>query len=233
MHVFVFRCSFPSPQLRCALLPSPRARSAWRGGVGGGGCLSVLNINMGTRGDTPHPRPLPAATPGEGRRSTGAAESTCADRVGRAERLVRHNSNRHRVGKASGSRRWRAHHLGARAMVGTAQGRLCPSYEFWNFEHTASRSRGAIPPELCQKLSRLNIRGRRECRMRAAPAVPCAKRRKKTHTSIQVQRRHSDIPCAMVLRFTSRSPRRSGLLDTVAFGYGASTPGRADAPPKT
>src|SRR5258707_11859952 len=49
-------------------LPSPRARSAWRGPrraklaleVGGGGCFSVL-ISMGTRGGTPHPRPLPTA----------------------------------------------------------------------------------------------------------------------------------------------------------------------------
>jgi len=67
-------------------------------------------------------------------------------------------------------------------------------------------------PEVCRDVSRLEIRGRRECRMRAAPAVPCAKWKKKTHTSIQVQRRHSDIPCAMALRITSRSPRRIGLV---------------------
>ena len=35
--------------------------------------------------------------------------------------------------------------------------------------------------------------------------------RKKTHTSIQVQRRHSGIPCAMALRLMARSPRRIGL----------------------
>jgi hypothetical protein len=67
-------------------------------------------------------------------------------------------------------------------------------------------------PEVCREVSRLEIRGRRECRMRAAPAVPCAKWEKKTHTSIQVQRRHSDIPCAMALRITSSSPRRIGLV---------------------
>src|ERR1700738_3539972 len=44
------------------------------------------------------------------------------------------------------------------------------------------------------------IRGRRECRMRAAPAVSRAKQVTKAHTSIQVQRRASDIPCAMALR---------------------------------
>ena len=34
---------------------------------------------------------------------------------------------------------------------------------------------------------------------------------RKTHTSIQVQRRRSDIPCAMALRLISRSPRSIGL----------------------
>ena len=67
-----------------------------------------------------------------------------------------------------------------------------------------------------RELSRLEIRGRRECRVHAAPAVSRAKLCKKTHTSIQVQRRQSDIPCAMVLRLISRSPRRSGFLVTVA-----------------
>jgi hypothetical protein len=51
--------------------------------------------------------------------------------------------------------------------------------------------------------------------MRAAPAVPCAKNCKKTHTSIQVQRRTSDIPCAMALRLITRSPRRRIRLVTV------------------
>src|SRR6202023_1236595 len=75
-----------------------------------------------------------------------------------------------------------------------------------------------------RELSRLEIRGRGECRMRAAPAVPCAKWAKKTHTSIQVQRRQSDIPCAMALRLISCSPRRSGLFDTVACEYGCQSP---------
>src|SRR5881396_284856 len=37
----------------------------------------------------------------------------------------------------------------------------------------------------------------------------------KAHTSIQVQRRQSDIPCATALRLTSCSPRWSGLVVTV------------------
>src|SRR6202035_2255893 len=41
--------------------------------------------------------------------------------------------------------------------------------------------------------------GRRESRVRAAPAVSSANAHRKTHTSIQVQRRQSGLPCAMVL----------------------------------
>ena len=41
---------------------------------------------------------------------------------------------------------------------------------------------------------------------------------KETHTSIQVQRRHSGIPCAMALRLMPRSPRRRIRLVTVAAG---------------
>src|ERR1700760_4900850 len=51
-------------------------------------------------------------------------------------------------------------------------------------------------------------RGRREDRVRAAPAVSRAKSEKNTHTSIQVQRKQSGLPCAMVLRLTSCSPWR-------------------------
>jgi len=79
---------------------------------------------------------------------------------------------------------------------------------------TLSRSR-RVAPEVCLN-SLAPIRGRGECRMRAAPAVPCAKWIEETHTSIQVQRRQSDIPCAMVLRLITRSPRRRIRLVTVA-----------------
>src|SRR5882757_3647726 len=51
-------------------------------------------------------------------------------------------------------------------------------------------------------------RGRREDRVRAAPAVSCAQVDKKTHMSIQVERKQSGLPCAMVLRLISCSPRR-------------------------
>ena len=60
-------------------------------------------------------------------------------------------------------------------------------------------------------------RGRRESRMHAAPAVPWANCTNKTPTSIQVQRRQSDFPCAMVLTVASCSSRRSGFFVTVAL----------------
>ena len=67
-------------------------------------------------------------------------------------------------------------------------------------------------------VSRHKKRGRGECRMRAAPAVSCAKLCEETHTSIQVQRRQSGIPCAMVLRLMARSPRRRIPFATVIDG---------------
>jgi len=52
---------------------------------------------------------------------------------------------------------------------------------------------------------------------------------KKAHTSIQVQRRQSDIPCAMALRLMPCSPRRRIRLVTVAAGLIADRSGRIDA----
>ena len=73
-------------------------------------------------------------------------------------------------------------------------------------------------PEVCKKSFALEIRGRRERRVLAAPAVSCAKVCKKTHTSIQVQTEHSGVPCAMVLRLMPSSPRRRIRLASVAAG---------------
>jgi hypothetical protein len=65
---------------------------------------------------------------------------------------------------------------------------------------------------------RLPPRGSRGCRVRAAPAVSRAKLCVKAHTSIQVQRKHSGIPHAMVLRLMPCSPRRRIPLVTVIGG---------------
>jgi hypothetical protein len=98
-----------------------------------------------------------------------------------------------------------------------------------NSRYTSTFSRRGAP-EVCVSSS-LESRGSRKCRMRAAPAVSRAKQVKKTHTSIQVQRRHSGIPCAMALRLITRSPRSIGLscLRRLRIA-GSSAPGRADLP---
>jgi hypothetical protein len=44
---------------------------------------------------------------------------------------------------------------------------------------------------------------------RCTRGLVCRVAQKKAHTSIQVQRRHSGIPCAMVLRLMRCSPRRA------------------------
>src|SRR5215216_4287057 len=57
-----------------------------------------------------------------------------------------------------------------------------------------------------------SIRGRREDRVLAAPAVSraiCANKTAHEHTG---QREHSGLPCAMALRLTSCSSRRTALL---------------------
>src|SRR4030095_2033609 len=71
-------------------------------------------------------------------------------------------------------------------------------------------------PELLHQGCSSPKRGRRECRVHAAPAVSCAKNcafGAHEHTG---ERKHSDIPCATALRLTSCSPRWSGLVVTVA-----------------
>src|SRR5204862_6022098 len=67
-------------------------------------------------------------------------------------------------------------------------------------------------PEVCISFALSSIRGRREDRVLAAPAVSraiCANKNAHEHTG---QREHSGLPCAMALRLTSSSPRRTALL---------------------
>ena len=56
------------------------------------------------------------------------------------------------------------------------------------------------------------------CRTRVTRGLVCKVAQRKAHTSIQVQRRQSGIPCAMVLRLMPCSPRRRIRLVTVAAG---------------
>ena len=96
----------------------------------------------------------------------------------------------------------------------------CARNDGAGIEHTSAFSR-RVSPEVCKNPSPRKIRGRRECRVLAAPAVSCAIVRRKTHTSIQEQPEHSGIPCAVVLRLMPCSPRRRIPLASVAAGLKA------------
>src|SRR5690349_20498886 len=75
-----------------------------------------------------------------------------------------------------------------------------------------SPSRGALRPRFASSFGPLRNRGRREDRVLAAPAVSraiCANKTAHEHTG---QREHSGLPCAMALRLTSCSSRRTALL---------------------
>jgi hypothetical protein len=75
--------------------------------------------------------------------------------------------------------------------------------------------------------------GSRECRMRAAPAVSCAKCTSKNAHEHTGQRRTSDIPCAMALRLMTRSPRRIWtLLSPSPYGIWQVSPVGLSAPPQ-
>jgi hypothetical protein len=73
-------------------------------------------------------------------------------------------------------------------------------------------SRGADRPRFASSFALSSIRGRREDRVLAAPAVSraiCANKTAHEHTG---QLEHSGLPCAMALRLTSCSSRRTALL---------------------
>src|SRR5438552_1191822 len=74
------------------------------------------------------------------------------------------------------------------------------------------RSRDADRPRFASWFALFEVRGRREDRVLAAPAVSraiCANKTAHEHTG---QLEHSGLPCAMALRLTSCSSRRTALL---------------------
>jgi hypothetical protein len=73
-------------------------------------------------------------------------------------------------------------------------------------------------PELCTSLSLTRIEGTGNAGCTLHPRSRVQRCTKKAHTSIQVQRRQSGIPCAMALRLMPCSPRRRIRLVTVAAG---------------
>ena len=97
------------------------------------------------------------------------------------------------------------HQCPAQKVMGFAS--LYPSYD----RHTFAFSR-RISPEVCIFVWPSRNGGRREDRVLAAPAVSraiCANKTAHEHTG---QREHSGLPCAMALRLTSCSSRRTALL---------------------
>src|ERR1700736_1291352 len=88
------------------------------------------------------------------------------------------------------------------------------------YKHEDERppSRGAMRPRFAGNFLTLQSEGAGNTGCTLHPRSRVQQCTKQTHTSIQVQRRQSGIPCAMVLRLISRSPRRSGFLVTVAGG---------------
>jgi hypothetical protein len=87
----------------------------------------------------------------------------------------------------------------------------------WLGDDTTSRSRGPICPRLAVEFPYPPVRGRRECRVHAAPVVSCAIDTKNTHTSIQVQRRHPTFPAQWLYDLYRALPGRAGLVVTVAL----------------
>jgi hypothetical protein len=67
-------------------------------------------------------------------------------------------------------------------------------------------------PEVCKFIGPLKERGRREDRVRAAPAVSCAKVANKNAHEHTGSAEASGLPCAMVLQLISCSPRRDQSL---------------------
>jgi len=91
--------------------------------------------------------------------------------------------------------------------------------------NTSLRSRGALRPSFCQKfLTHLKTEGagKTGCALHPRSRVQVAQ--KNAHTSIQVQRRASGLPCAMALRLIRDLPGEPCAFATVDARLGASGP---------
>src|SRR5712664_620314 len=101
----------------------------------------------------------------------------------------------------------------ASCTLGTLQTAICSQSRFRDLAARCARGLRRLPPSII-------TRGRRESRVRAAPAVSRAIVHKKTHTSIQVQRRQSGLPCAMVYGLLRALPGdRAFLPPSSARGF--------------
>ena len=79
-----------------------------------------------------------------------------------------------------------------------------------------SPSRGSKSPRFACSLSPSKTEGAGKTGCALHPRSRVHLRTKNAHTSIQVQRRHSGLPCAMALRLIPCSPRRTASFATVA-----------------
>ena len=79
-------------------------------------------------------------------------------------------------------------------------------------QNAPSRSRGAFRPRLAGNFPCPPIRGRRESRVRAAPAVSCAKCTRKNAHEHTGPAEASDFPCAVVLRLIRTLPGDRAFL---------------------
>jgi len=102
-------------------------------------------------------------------------------------------------------------------------------FKMSNSRHTSAFSRHHAP-EACVSLSLQG--GSRECRMHAAPAVPCAKETRKSHTSIQGSGGDLTFPAQWLYDLYRAHPGVSGFPAPVASRKLALRPGRAFAPPR-
>ena len=75
-----------------------------------------------------------------------------------------------------------------------------------------SHSRDALRPSFAGNSRPIRKRAQGRPGARCTRGLACGLHKSKMHTSIQVQRRASGLPCAMALRLISCSPRRTGFL---------------------
>jgi hypothetical protein len=78
------------------------------------------------------------------------------------------------------------------------------------------RSRGAIRPRFAEMFHALEIRGRGECRMRAAPAVPCANGRRKRTRAYRFSGGTPTFPAQWLYGLLRTLPGDQDLFVTVA-----------------
>src|SRR3954471_1658413 len=90
---------------------------------------------------------------------------------------------------------------------------------------TPPHSRGAVRPSFASTALK---RGRRECRVRVAPAVSRAKCKKHTRSSPQVHRSNPAFPAQWFNGLLRDLPGDRALLSPSSREYGWAAPGRAD-----